>query len=246
MKTAFLIAGLALATLAGGSAFASPSNQPPPAGAILDLAGQPITNSGQAYSVNFVASVANTAITFAFRQDPSYLSFYNASLVDVTTASGNLLTNGDFSGGTYSNNGNGSTPVGWTYANIYGALFGGGVAGAGNCGNGSFCWYDGATQAYDAISQSVGTNIGDIYQISFNLYGGGGAFYSDLSTNGNVTGTGGNGIDVLTYAQAGLPVRGAVPEPATWTLMLAGFGLVGYAMRKRPSVRSRKAQIALG
>lgn len=30
---------------------------------------------------------------------------------------------------------------------------------------------------------------------------------------------------------------GSVPEPATWTMMLLGFGTVGYAMRKRPSVR---------
>ena len=25
----------------------------------------------------------------------------------------------------------------------------------------------------------------------------------------------------------------AVPEPATWTMMLAGFGLVGFGMRRR-------------
>ena len=30
----------------------------------------------------------------------------------------------------------------------------------------------------------------------------------------------------------------AVPEPASWALMLAGFGLVGYSMRKRPAVRT--------
>jgi hypothetical protein len=30
---------------------------------------------------------------------------------------------------------------------------------------------------------------------------------------------------------------GAVPEPATWALMLLGFGMVGYAMRTRPAVR---------
>jgi hypothetical protein len=31
-------------------------------------------------------------------------------------------------------------------------------------------------------------------------------------------------------------IANAVPEPASWALMLAGFGLVGAAMRRRPSV----------
>ena len=31
-----------------------------------------------------------------------------------------------------------------------------------------------------------------------------------------------------------LPLNGAVPEPATWTMMLAGFAVVGYAMRRKP------------
>jgi len=34
-------------------------------------------------------------------------------------------------------------------------------------------------------------------------------------------------------------VSSAVPEPATWALMLLGFGMAGYAMRKRPNVRTR-------
>jgi len=36
------------------------------------------------------------------------------------------------------------------------------------------------------------------------------------------------------------PVTGAVPEPATWVLMIGGFGLVGGAMRRR----STKVQFA--
>lgn len=32
---------------------------------------------------------------------------------------------------------------------------------------------------------------------------------------------------------------GAVPEPATWGMMLLGFGGVGYAMRRRPKVSAR-------
>jgi hypothetical protein len=33
-------------------------------------------------------------------------------------------------------------------------------------------------------------------------------------------------------------VAGAVPEPATWAMMLVGFGGVGFAMRRRSKVRT--------
>ncbi|WP_294198354.1 FxDxF family PEP-CTERM protein [uncultured Sphingomonas sp.] len=33
----------------------------------------------------------------------------------------------------------------------------------------------------------------------------------------------------------------AVPEPGTWALMILGFGVVGYAMRRRTSVRFAQA-----
>jgi PEP-CTERM motif len=220
---------------ASSQSSAQPFNEPPPAGAILDLNGQPITNDQQSYSVEFVASVADTAITFAFRQDPAYLSFSNASLVDLTNPSGNLLLNGDFALGTLGT----SDVTDWTYANVYGAAASG-VLEAG-CGvGGSNYWYDGAVQAYDAISQTVATNIGDTYEISFNLNGGGSqdGVYSRLSTNGDTTDPGGNGIDVLAYAQAGLPPPGTVPEPSTWAMMLVGFAglcFVGYR-RARPAV----------
>jgi hypothetical protein len=32
---------------------------------------------------------------------------------------------------------------------------------------------------------------------------------------------------------------GVVPEPATWAMMLVGFGAVGYSMRKRPKVHAQ-------
>lgn len=48
-----------------------------------------------------------------------------------------------------------------------------------------------------------------------------------------------SGTTGLAYAIAGIPGAGvgAVPEPATWALMLAGFGLVGVALRRRQAVR---------
>lgn len=233
--------------LAAAPALASPVNEPPPAGAILDLSGTPIPGGGndtlQSYSVDFTASLSDTAITFAFREDPAFISFESASLVDLTNPSGNLLLNGDFSGGTYTDNGNSATPNGWTYANIYGAEAGGVVTTGCPTGGTTYCWYDGAVQAYDAISQTVATNPGDVYQISFNLAdnsncdtnGGAPCDFSDLSTNGDTTNTGGNGIDALVYAQATLPSPGTVPEPSSLSLMALGVigGLAGMKFRKK-------------
>jgi hypothetical protein len=203
------------------------ANQGPPAGAILDLNGTAIPPSYQQYTVNFVAGLSSTAITFAFRNDPSFTSFANASVVDITNPNSpgpNLLVNGDFSGGTYVDSVNGvvvnsSVPNSWIYSNMYGATYGGILDP--DCGlDGGNCWYDGAVQAYDAISQTIPTNIGDTYEISFYVQASGGTTFSDISTNGNASGTGGNGIDVTVYAQAGLP-----PPPSQDTLALTLTGL---------------------
>ena len=35
--------------------------------------------------------------------------------------------------------------------------------------------------------------------------------------------------------------QSAVPEPATWAMMLMGFGAVGYSLRRRPSLRLAQA-----
>jgi len=219
MKATLLIGVLALAiTTSAQTPKADPgNNNPPPAGAILDLNGMPIPGGGngstfQQYTVNFTATITNTAITFAFRDDPAFISFASASVTDLTSESGNLLLNGDFSGGTYTNNGNPSAPNNWTYADQYGVLDGGYVKTS--CYAYSYCWYDGAVQAYDAISQTIPTTVGHTYQISFYVAENSGqASFSDLSTNGDITDTGGNGIDVTVYAQAGLPIAAQVAPP---------------------------------
>jgi uncharacterized repeat protein (TIGR01451 family) len=207
------------------------NNNPPPPDAILDLNGRPIPAAYQQYTVQFQAAIANTAITFAFRNDPSFTSFTNASVTDVTIPNSpgpNLLLNGNFSLGTVD-----STPVDWTYANIYGATYGGIVqSGCGMPVNGvnGNCWYDGAVQAYDAISQTIATTVGDTYLISFYVTAGGGSTFSGLSTNGDITDTGGNGINVTVYAQAGLPP----PPPPGETLTLTELGLgSGYVTDNR-------------
>jgi PEP-CTERM motif len=221
-----------------GSAYAAGNNNGPPSGAILDLNGTPIPHTTTPYTIDFTASLSSTSVSFAFREDPAFLLLSTVSVVDLTTSSGNLLTNGNFSGGVHTDpvTGNMGVPNGWTYQNTFAATFSGFVssssASGGNCGGLANCWYDGSVQAYDAISQSINTHIGDVYQISFDLSDNGTlTTFSRLSTNGDTTDTGGNGADVLVYAQASA-VQPGVPEPGTWAMMLLGFAGLGFAFRQ--------------
>ena len=60
-------------------------------------------------------------------------------------------------------------------------------------------------------------------------------FYFDPTTSGSTTfalqDAGNDNIGVIIDNLA-LSVGGPVPEPATWMMMLAGFGLIGFAVRR--------------
>ena len=45
----------------------------------------------------------------------------------------------------------------------------------------------------------------------------------------------------LVGTSRALVVAGGGPEPAAWAMLLAGFGLAGWAMRRRPTVAVRYA-----
>jgi len=225
--------GAVVAMAIVGSAGAQ--NLPPPASGllVLDLAGNPYDTTYKQYTASFVATTTASTVTFTFRHDPGFFAFDDASVVDTTHASANLLVNGNFETGGTTTAGGGSP--GWTYFQQAGVTFLGFQTMATNGlspHGGSYFWYDGATQGYDGIDQTFATTVGDTYQISFwldqvnvNNFTNATNTYQQLSTNGN-PGTDGNGIDVVVYAGNGLPPTG-VPEPAT--MLLLGVGLVGLA-----------------
>lgn len=81
-----------------------------------------------------------------------------------------------------------------------------------------------------------GFNVPLTSQFGFDISGATGtAFFNSLNSFGTVNLTTGRSTIIGTVGAGNLTgiAAGAVPEPAMWAMMIAGFGLVGAAMRRR-------------
>ena len=163
-----------------------------------------------------------------------------------------LVTNGGFENGDFS----GFTQTGNTgLTGVFSSPF---VA------SGEFAAYFGPVGSTGGITQSLSTNAGQSYLISFDLrnldgqtpnfynvlFGGVSLFSATDSaafnyTNFSTTATAVGASTALAFNFRHDPyyflldnvsvtaVNGAVPEPATWAMMLMGFGAMGVLLRRR-------------
>ena len=95
---------------------------------------------------------------------------------------------------------------------------------------------------YDALNAVIGTDIFNKLT-PINPTGPASFAFTGVTTNSGSAKVGSVLYTVLASngpnpGLADIKFTGEVPEPATWALMLLGFGMVGFAMRKRSDVRT--------
>lgn len=90
------------------------------------------------------------------------------------------------------------------------------------------------TTATGDIQNSARLNFGFLFGTNFNANQDN-TYRIDLSAGGNT---------VTSFAQIGEGAVAAVPEPATWAMMLIAFGAIGFSMRSRRRRSNNLLQIA--
>ncbi len=150
-----------------------------------------------------MAAPASAAVVF---------NLNNVTLVDGGTLSGSFTTSDDLAtliGFSITS----STNNGWPYGNFTGTTY--------TLGNATSLFWN-ATQGLSATFPKAKLNL---------------FFNSPLTSTGTAlnqtTSETQKGYNRYLTSGSVSAVAGAVPEPATWAMMIAGFGLVGAAMRRR-------------
>ena len=94
----------------------------------------------------------------------------------------------------------------------------------------------GQTSAYNPFfigndNFTDGTSFQNSARLNFNFLLGA-AFTPNVDSTYSVN-FNNNGTSLTTFARLGAGAAGAVPEPATWAMMLIGFGAAGVSLRRR-------------
>lgn len=186
--------------------------------------GAPINGLLSSIGFTFLGTTSgggNTTFNFNYQISNDSVNPITASRVSMFgfNTNPNLVTNGATSGGIFAKQGyNSNVP---NIGDIEVCFHDRNGAGT-NCAGGSGGGVDiGQTSTLGTFSLTfAGTpatiNLSDFY-----------VRYQSIEGAGNVT---------SAVGQPGTPVS-AVPEPSTWLLMIAGFGLVGFSMRRRRQTR---------
>jgi hypothetical protein len=161
-------------------------------------------------SFTFVAGATTTTISFGGYQIPDWMGLDDIFFVLTgNSPATNLL------GLTFNETPAASCSVFWQSVDP-------GAYGTNGLRFGNYC-----EGQYDTFSQTISTTIGSSYTLGFVLSN------PDLGDN--------NREDVVPSGlriTATDAVVASVPEPATWAMMLIGFGAIGFAMRfrRRPRI----------
>lgn len=185
--------------------------------------------------LQFRGTVTDPAHASLSNTGTGLLSFVNGKYIlnfgDVATGSSLLST------GLIVNNG--------ASTNQYGEALGGSYTGLSTdgfgFGGGTFSGLAGGHQfdlgalSFDPSGLSIGLHTTTLNMSTFSHYALSTGFYNPFGpNNGFLADLNLGDIQILVEANVlgGAPVAG-VPEPATWTLFIGGFGLIGVALRRR-------------
>ena len=102
----------------------------------------------------------------------------------------------------------------------------------------NFLWGSPDTYNVLTVNSTGGTQMFNTANLGFPVSNGAQSFsqYVQFVAQGNSlinSVTFSNSASIDAFEAANFSVTGPVPEPATWALMFAGFGMIGFAMRRR-------------
>ncbi len=204
-----------------------------------------ILAAGVAAAAIMVSTSASAAVMFSF--DPGAASPDGGFSVINAFNDATGITGSNFQIKTPPSDGNGATPANSIPAGTpYLSVLGGGFANVSLGGAFSAFQFDwGSIDSYNTLT--IHSSIGDVAVVpggNFPNTANGNQFAPGTNGLFTVRATAGETFTGITLASGSnsfeidnLAVTGGVPEPASWALMIMGFGSAGVMLRRRRGLR---------